>query len=81
MKLYLNRHIFSFKEPASERKERFCRYLKLFFCAFLKILRKLGLMFRLVIALPFTRGIFIYSTTSIDCCGPFRSDCHNENVR
>lgn len=65
MNLYLNRHIFSFKEPASERKERFCRYLKLFFCAFLKILRKLGLMFRLVTALPFMRGIFMYSATTI----------------
>ena len=40
MKFYMNRHIFSFKEPVSERKERFCRYLKLFFRAFLKILRK-----------------------------------------
>ena len=29
MNLHLNRHIFSFKEPVSERRERFCRYLKL----------------------------------------------------
>ena len=29
MNLYLNRHIFSFKETVSERRERFCRYLKL----------------------------------------------------